>query len=89
MNDEQRKARLEKIKLLISGLEQEQDSLIEGCTCSIVHKTPYGSAVCSICNENYGWWCPDSPTNACDYGQEDGEYDEDCCRYCGKPEERK
>ena len=35
------------------------------------------------------WECKDSPTGYCDYHQEDGSYDEDCCRYCGEPEERK
>lgn len=36
-----------------------------------------------------GWNCELSPTGYCDYEQEDGSYDEDCCRYCGEPEERK
>ncbi|GEM_PF-2888053 len=36
-----------------------------------------------------GWECKESPTGYCDYKQEDGSYDEDYCRYCGKPEERK
>ena len=33
--------------------------------------------------------CPTSPNLECDYEQEDGSYNEDCCRYCGQPEERK
>jgi hypothetical protein len=36
-----------------------------------------------------GWECPASPTGYCDYTQEDGSFDEDCCIYCGEPEERK
>lgn len=36
-----------------------------------------------------GWDCDLSPTGYCNYEQEDGSYDEDCCRYCGEPEERK
>lgn len=36
-----------------------------------------------------GWSCKLSPTGYCDYEQEDGVFDEDCCRYCGNPEERK
>lgn len=36
-----------------------------------------------------GWDCELSPTGYCDYEQEDGGYDEDCCRYCGQPDERK
>lgn len=39
--------------------------------------------------EHKGWACPDSPTGHCDYTQEDGSYDEDSCRYCGQPDERK
>lgn len=36
-----------------------------------------------------GWACEDSPTGYCDYTQEDGSFDEDYCRYCGQPDERK
>ena len=39
--------------------------------------------------ENLGWECKNSPTGHCYYYQEDGSYDEDSCRYCGHPEERK
>ena len=47
------------------------------------------SATCDICGHDGGWWCPESPDGLCDYSQEDGSYDEDQCRYCGQPEERK
>ena len=50
---------------------------------------PYGSAKCKICEKLFDWYCPNSPTLECDYEQEDGSYDEDCCRYCGQPQERK
>jgi hypothetical protein len=40
-------------------------------------------------NNDFGWECESSPTGFCDYEQEDGSYDEDYCRYCGNPEERK
>ncbi len=36
-----------------------------------------------------GWDCILSPTGKCNYEQEDGSYDEDSCRYCNNPEERK
>jgi hypothetical protein len=49
----------------------------------------WGTAKCKICNKEFDWYCPTSPTRECDYEQEDGSYDEDHCRYCGKPEERK
>jgi len=39
--------------------------------------------------ENDGWDCPNSPTGYCDYEQEDGSFDEDSCKYCGNPDERK
>ena len=38
---------------------------------------------------NNGWKCASSPTGFCNYLQDDGDIDEDCCRYCGMPEERK
>jgi hypothetical protein len=52
----------------------------------------FGGAYCLICNEDFGWYCPTSPTKHCDYTQpEDSyhEYDEDDCRYCHLPDERK
>lgn len=49
----------------------------------------WGTAECLICGKNFHWYCPTSPTLECDYEQEDGDYDEDHCRYCGQPEERK
>ena len=51
--------------------------------------TGWCDAVCSTCGKDLGWWCEDSPSHTCDYWQEDGSYDEDQCRYCGEPEERK
>ena len=37
-----------------------------------------------------GWHCETSPTFTCDYHNPDtGEYNEDCCIYCGEPYERK
>lgn len=57
--------------------------------CKHVITKQYSSAYCEHCNQYFGWWCPDSPNHKCDYNQEDGSYDEDNCRYCGDPEERK
>lgn len=36
-----------------------------------------------------GWDCISSPNGTCNYEQEDGSFDEDSCKYCGQPEERK
>lgn len=55
----------------------------------VAQDTTGSLAVCSVCGNSLGWYCPDSPTHLCDYRQEDESYDEDCCRYCGQPEERK
>lgn len=49
----------------------------------------FGTAKCNICEKEFDWYCPTSPTLECDYEQEDGSYNDDCCRYCGEPEERK
>lgn len=54
-------------------------------------KDDYGTGECPDCGyETKGWFCPTSPTKECDYyDTETGEYDDDCCVYCGDPEERK
>ena len=74
------------------------------------------SAVCKICNRDFGWRCPDSPDNTChyytsevknsdgkrvvalsnglhymadDYTIDDANAEtDDCCLFCGFPEER-
>lgn len=49
------------------------------------------NAHCNDCGfEPSGWYCVESPTLECRYyDEETGYYDEDCCIYCGQPEERK
>ncbi len=47
------------------------------------------SAYCDICEEDFGWWCPDSIDHVCEYRQEDGSYNYDNCIHCHQPEERK
>ena len=44
----------------------------------------YGSGVCLICGESFGWYCPPSPTKQCEYPPR-GEW----CIHCGNPSERK
>lgn len=41
-------------------------------------------AVCAICMDHLGWFCPESPNHLCDYPDDD-----ECCTHCGQPEERK
>lgn len=49
----------------------------------------YQRSVNPIPKINYGWDCPTSPDGECNYQQPDGSFDEDCCIYCGLPDERK
>ena len=53
----------------------------------------WGSGTCADCGyETIGWYCPKSPNTdrECEYYDPDTDtYDEDCCIYCGEPEERK
>lgn len=46
---------------------------------------------CPDCGfQTKGWFCKSSPTKECEYYDEKTDvYDEDCCIYCGDPEERK
>lgn len=56
----------------------------------IIVPSRFGWAECSKCGARFeGWYCPSSKSHLCDYEQEDGTYDEDQCRYCGQPLERK
>ena len=41
-------------------------------------------AICPVCGESFGWWCPKSPDGKCHYSKSF-----DSCDYCGNPEERK
>jgi hypothetical protein len=42
------------------------------------------SAYCANCGEHLGWWCPKSPDHLCHYPPDD-----EWCRFCGDPTERK
>ena len=46
---------------------------------------------CDKCGKTWTneWWCPESLNNFCDYSTDDGYIDEDSCRYCREPRERK
>jgi len=41
-------------------------------------------ALCAICGQHFGWWCPKSPDHLCHYSKS-----EDDCDYCHMPMERK
>ena len=53
----------------------------------------WGLGTCADCGyKTSGWYCPENPNNdrECEYYDPDTDtYDEDCCIYCGEPEERK
>lgn len=70
-------------------IENQISEVQDKCKHKDLTKTTYDTATCNICGKYFSWYCPNSPTLECDYEQEDGNYDEDCCRYCGEPEERK
>lgn len=42
------------------------------------------SAICKICQKDFGWYCEKSPDHYCHY-----EGNAESCIYCGLPEERK
>jgi len=95
MKAEKIKERLAQLQRRLTDVKKEEETIrdeIKHLKSSCIHefrKDTYGEAKCGVCETRSGWWCPDSPDHLCDYTQEDGEYDEDCCRYCGHPEERK
>jgi len=41
-------------------------------------------AVCFVCGQDFGWWCPKSASGICSYHEGDEN-----CRRCGQPDERK
>lgn len=82
------KQKIKQLKAEIETKQAELAQLLRSCEHETMIKK-YDSAICDCCGTDFGWWCPDSSDHVCDYIQEDGEYDEDSCRYCGQPEERK
>jgi hypothetical protein len=95
MKDSERKKRIEELNVIIKGYHDliqpylnERNELILDCEHQAVPSGFMGGK-CGICQTDTDWYCPDAPDHICDYEQDDGEYDEDSCRYCGQPEERK
>lgn len=86
---EELKNKLVKYNKKAKKLEKKILKLKKTCKHESLEKTNYDTATCNICGKYFSWYCPTSPTLECDYNQEDGSYDEDSCRYCGDPEERK
>jgi hypothetical protein len=86
---QERKERIQALRAQVDKLQAEIAKLKVECFCLTTIKKVHDSAKCDVCGKNHGWWCPKSPNHICDYEQPDGDYDEDSCRHCGKPEERK
>lgn len=78
------------IKDIASDIERDIEALQTECPHdNIIDK--WGTGVCPDCGyKTDGWFCPDSPDYECQYYDEKTDtYDEDCCIYCGQPDERK
>ena len=60
---------------VVNTHEGKDDNWNDGCF----------SASCAICGEDFGWWCPKSPTHYCEYD----ETDTYGCKWCHEPDERK
>ena len=88
MSNEERKWRIATLRESIATLNRQLWDLKKGCDHSQVIQVGEG-VDCATCGKDLGWWCPESPNHQCDYHQDDGSYDWDCCRHCGQPEERK
>lgn len=71
------------------AIREEIQDLRDQCKHKDLDIDECGTATCNICGKRFSWYCPTSPTLECDYEQLDGSYDDDSCRYCGEPEERK
>lgn len=87
MNDIQNK--IQSTKQEITKLEK----MLEDLQCNCKHKnldiTEWDTATCLDCGKHFNWYCPTSPNLECDYEHDDGHYDEDDCKYCHEPYERK
>lgn len=55
------------------------------CQHKKIVRDEFDSAVCKKCNKDFGWFCEESPSKHCEYEDSGNE----CCVYCGEPEERK
>jgi 3',5'-cyclic AMP phosphodiesterase CpdA len=78
---------ISKIRNEIENLERKIELILRGHPHVISRRDLQStdtSAICIICGENFGWWCPKSPDGFCEYSTTF-----DSCDWCGEPEERK
>ncbi len=86
---------LQMLKRLIRDTESFLHSALEAVylSCphhkdpSLIFKTAWDGACCRECEVELGWFCPKSPTRACQYNEDDADHED--CIHCGDPEERK
>ena len=81
------KQRKNKINLLTERLKKYTVKLAYlKAECKHKIKQRGDSAVCDICNKNFGWWCPKSENHYCIYT----DYANfQLCFHCQEPSERK
>jgi hypothetical protein len=90
LTNEELHERIKRVKKLIKTCHNTLNNLIHECgERGHVFVKRHDSIICKICGFDCGWWCPESPNHICNYEHEDGCYDEDSCKYCGEPLERK
>jgi len=51
----------------IDLLRERYRELLDQCPHEIVQEGSWGGARCAICDQDFGWYCPDSPDHACHY----------------------
>jgi hypothetical protein len=54
-------------------------------TCTHVYVQKNEAAVCLVCRDRNGWWCPQSAGGLCEYPEDPRD---EGCVHCGVPEER-
>lgn len=89
LNEDQKRLKREILEAKEEMIATANDyhELLNKCEHSIVKRNE--SAICEVCNKNFGWWCPDSPGHMCDYSDgSDMNFSENCL-FCGQPDERK
>lgn len=79
------KEKLSQLKQQEKQIQIEIGTLVRKCKHFYVNK--YDAAVCEICEDRAGWYCPTAPERTCVYGETD--YSCENCLYCGQPDERK
>jgi hypothetical protein len=72
----------------LSSVKSAKSLFREKCEHEIVRDGDGGSSTarCQRCGQDLGWWCPSSPTHQCEYPEDPND---ECCKFCGQPDERK